>query len=399
MKILITNNTLANLGGSEWVAIELAKTLTSRGHDVVACSSQIGEAGSLLRGMSVLTIPDPLDSPFKPDVIHGQHHLDTMRALCAFPEVPAIYYCHGYVPWVEDPPVHPRILYYAGMSSSISKRICLLLALTDEKVRTVPNWVDLGRFRFVRNPAQKPQKALLYLRGFDRNGWHASQLCQAFETMGIKLDLWLPQGDTRAPEVALPEYDIVLASGRSAIEAMASGCAVLPISPSSCLDLVDLSNFDLFQSQNFSPKLSGGHFNAQAIMNAISSYDPAHVAAVTALVRSKWTLEAAIDVLESLYVKAVKEFNEQCSPPSTRHMDELHALTNYIQSIMPMVRDRERLLVENHDLQQVIAMKEQTIGALLGSKSMRITRPIRAISSFLRRLRSSRRNQVKSLAA
>src|SRR5690242_2128405 len=294
MKILITNNTLANLGGSEWVAIELAKTLISRGHEVAACSSQIGEAGSLLRGMSVPTIPDPLDSPFKPDVIHGQHHLDTMRALCAFPDVPAIYHCHGYVPWVEDPPRHPRILYYAGMCSSISKRICLLLSLADQKVHTVPNWVDLGRFRFVRTPAQTPQKALLYLRSFDRNGWHASQLRKGFETMGIKLDLWLPQGDTLAPEIVLPEYDIVLASGRSAIEAMASGCAVLPISPSSCLDLIDSSNFDLFQSQNFSPKLSAGHFNAQVIINAISSYDPARVAAVTALVRSKCTLEAAI---------------------------------------------------------------------------------------------------------
>lgn len=399
MKILITNNSLANLGGSEWVAIELAKTLFSRGHEVAACSSQIGEAGSLLRGMSVPTIPDPLASPFKPDIIHGQHHLDTMRALCAFPDVPAIYHCHGFVPWVEDPPAHPRILHYVGMCSSISRRICLLLGLPDQKVTTVPNWVDLRRFRFVRNPVQKPQKALLYLRSFDRNGWHASQLCQAFETMGIKLNLWLPQGDTLAPEVVLPEYDIVLASGRSAVEAMASGCAVLPISPSSCLDLVDLSNFDLFQSQNFSPKLSAGHFNAQAIMNAISSYDPARVAAVTAFVRSKCALDAAVDVLESLYMKTVKEFSEQCSPPSTGHIDELRALTNYIQSIMPMVRDRERLLVENHDVRQIIKMKEETIAALLRSNSMRITKPIRVISNLLRRLGSSKPKPAKSLTA
>jgi hypothetical protein len=97
-------------------------------------------------------------------------------------------------------------------------------------------------------------------------------------------------------------------------------------------------------------------------------------------------------------VKAVKEFKEHGSPPSTRHKDELHALTNYIQSIMPMVRDRERLLLENHDLQQSIGMKEQAITALLGSRSMRITRPIRAIAGFLRRL-SSRLKQAKSLTA
>src|SRR6185437_7267820 len=182
MKILITNNTLGNLGGSEWVVVELARVLASRGHDVAACSSQIGEAGAILKEMAIPAIPNPFDSPFKPDIIHGQHHLDTMRALCAFPDVPAIYHCHGYLPWVEEPPVHPRILHYVGMCSVVSDRIRLSRGLTDQNVMTVPNWVDLDRFRIVRKPAEKPGKALLYLRSFDRNGWHASQLCQAFES-------------------------------------------------------------------------------------------------------------------------------------------------------------------------------------------------------------------------
>ena len=396
MKIFITNNTLANLAGSEWVVVELARALASRGHEVAACSSQIGEAGSILKGMSIPAIRDPFESPFKPDVIHGQHHLDTMRALCAFPDVPAIYHCHGYLPWVEEPPVHPRILYYVGMCSIISDRIRLSLGMPDQIVMTIPNWVDLGRFRFVRSPMQKPRKALLFLRSFDRNSWHASQLCQAFESMGIKLDLWLPQGETRAPEVVLPEYDIVLASGRSAIEAMASGCAALPMSPTACLDLVGLNNFDLFQSQNFSPRLNKGQFNAESIVRAISSYDPGRVAAVTAAVRSKCTLDAATDALESLYVRAVEGFSEQYPFPSARFTNELHAMANYIQSVMPMVRDRERLLVENHDIQQAIAVKEQTITALHRCNSMRITKPIRMISNFLRSLRGAKPKAAES---
>jgi hypothetical protein len=386
MKILITNNTLATLGGSEWVVVELARALASRGHQVAACSSQIAEAGSMLKGMSIPVILDPFNSPFTPDVIHGQHHLDTMRALCAFPDVPAIYHCHGYLPWVEDPPVHPRILYYVGMSSVISDRICSSLGLPDQHVMTVPNWVDLDRFRFVRNPPHKPQKALLYLRSFDRNSWHASQLYQAFASMDIKLDLELPQGETRAPEVVLCQYDIVLASGRSALEAMASGCAVLPISSSACLDLVDLNNFDLFQSQNFSPRLNTGQFNAESIAHAISSYDPARVKAVTAAIRSKCTLSAAVDALESLYVRTVEGFRDRYPLPPAGLTNELHAMANYIQFLMPMVRDRERLLVENNDIHQVIALKEQTITALHRCNSMRITKPIRVISDLLRRL-------------
>ncbi|PTR16483.1 glycosyl transferase family 4 [Nitrosospira sp. Nsp2] len=399
MNILITNNTLATLGGSEWVVVELARALSSRGHQVAACSSQIAEAGTMLKGMSIPVIPDPFDSPFKPDVIHGQHHLDTVRALCAFPDVPAIYHCHGYLPWVEDPPVHPRIRYYVGMSSVVSERIRFSLGLSDRDVMTIPNWVDLDRFRFVRDPRHKPRKALLYLRSFDRHSWHASQLCQAFEWMGIKLDLWMPQRETRAPEVVLPQYDIVLASGRSAIEAMASGCAVLPISPSACLDLVDLTNFDFFQSQNFSPRLSTGQFNAESIVRAVSSYNPEHVKAVTEAVRSRCTLSAATDALESLYLRTVEGFSDQYPLPSARFTNELHAMANYIQSLMPMVRDRERLLLENNHIQQVIAVQEQTITALHRSNSMRITKPIRVISNLLRRLRSTKPNPGESLGS
>ena len=375
MKILITNNSLDYLAGSEWIVIELAKALVSRGHQVAACSSRIGEIGSLLREMSVPAIRDPLDSPFQPDIIHGQHHLDTMRALNAFPDVPAIYYCHGYLPWVEDPPVHPRILNYVGMCTVLSERIRLSLGLPERSVITVPNWVDIDRFRFVRNPAETPEKALLYLRSIDRSGWYVSQLSEAFDSMGIKLDLWLPRGDTRAPELVLPEYDIVLASGRSAIEAMACGCAVLPISATSCLDLVDESNFRFLWDQNFSPRLSTGQFNAESVKKALGSYRPDQVSAVTAKIRSECTLDSAVDILESLFLRTVDEFSQRDLPASQTVRSEFHALANYIQSIMPMVRERERLYCENHELStrldglqlkmdNAIAAKDRTIDEL-----------------------------------
>ena len=138
----MTNNTLADLGGREWVMVELARAPASRGHQVAACSSQIGEARSILKGMSIPAIRDPFDSPFKPDVVHGQHHLDTMRALCAFPGIPANYHYHGYLPWVEEPPVHPGILHYVGMCAIISDRIRSSLGIRDQNVMTVPTgWI------------------------------------------------------------------------------------------------------------------------------------------------------------------------------------------------------------------------------------------------------------------
>jgi hypothetical protein len=184
----------------------------------------------------------------------------------------------------------------------------------------------------------------------------------------------------------LPEYDIVLASGRSAIEAIASGCAVLPISPTACLDLADVDNFDLLQSQNFSPRLNTGQFNAESIVHAISSYDARRVAAVTAAVRSKCTLRAATETLEALYARTIEDFSKRYSLPSSGFTNELHAMAGYIQSIMPMVRDRERLLVENSDIHQAIAVKDRAMAALLDCNSMRVTKPVRAMRGWLGRL-------------
>jgi len=396
MNILITNNALGCFAGSEWVVVELAGTLAARGHKVAACSSQIGEIGSLLKGMSIPAIMNPLDSPFQPDIIHGQHHLDLMRALNAFPGTPAIYHCHGYLPWVEDPPVHPRILYYVGMCKVLSERIELTLGLADESVITVPNWVDTERFRFVRSPADKPRKALVYNRYFDGNGWHALQLREAFVSMGIQLDLQPPRGETRAPEVLLPDYDIVLASGRSAVEAMACGCALIPVSGTACLDFVNPSNFHTLQAQNFSPRLSTGHFNVEAVRKVLLSYSPDRVAAVTALIRSECSLASAADKLERLYFRTVEEFSKRRTavPPALK--GEFHAIANYIQSIMPFVRDRERLIQENYELQskaaglqisldQVTAERDLASAALY--KATRKPWLVRALKDLVRRIR------------
>jgi hypothetical protein len=87
-------------------------------------------------------------------------------------------------------------------------------------------------------------------------------------------------------------------------------------------------------------------------------------------------------------------------------------MANYIQFLMPMVREREKLLGENHTIQQIIAVKEQmvvlreqmivekdrTIAALLQCSSMRITKPIRVISNFLRSLRTFKHKPAEFLS-
>lgn len=62
-----------------------------------------------------------------PDVIHGHHSLDLMTALLRFPAVPAICFCHGWLPWQEAPLHFPRVRRYVVVSQAIrDKLLCQL---------------------------------------------------------------------------------------------------------------------------------------------------------------------------------------------------------------------------------------------------------------------------------
>ncbi len=55
-----------------------------------------------------------------PDIIHGQHHAETMTALLHFASVPAVFFfCHGWRPPEEEPPLFPRSARTEAAPSSI----------------------------------------------------------------------------------------------------------------------------------------------------------------------------------------------------------------------------------------------------------------------------------------
>ncbi|MEP6913552.1 MAG: hypothetical protein ABI923_12405, partial [bacterium] len=115
MRILITNNTLDARAGSELYVRDVATGLLDRGHTPVAFSTILGEVARNLRAATIPVIDslDALTTP--PDIIHGQHHVETMMAMLHFPNTPAVYFCHGWLPWEEAPPRFPRILKYIAV--------------------------------------------------------------------------------------------------------------------------------------------------------------------------------------------------------------------------------------------------------------------------------------------
>src|SRR5204862_12908 len=97
-----------------------------------------------------------------PDLIHGQHHLETMTAMLRFPGVPAIYVCHGWAPWQEAPPHSPRILRYLAVDHACRDRLVFEHGISEERVRVLFNFVDLERFGPRAPLPARPARALVF---------------------------------------------------------------------------------------------------------------------------------------------------------------------------------------------------------------------------------------------
>ncbi|HKO00409.1 MAG TPA: glycosyltransferase, partial [Thermoanaerobaculia bacterium] len=252
MRILLTNSTLADRSGSELYLRDLAIALRKRDHHPIAYSPLLGDVAGDLRDAAIPVTNDLRTIKVAPDVIHGQHHLETMTALAHFPGVPALYVCHGWLPWQEAPPSYPRLLRYVAVDDTVLDRLVVESGIDPARVQTLYNFVDLTRFAQRGALPAKPRRGLVYnSRASEENfGDVVREACAA---SGIEIDVLGYGADrpVREPERLLAQYDVVFARARSALEAMAVGCAVIVCDPSGIAGLVTTKNFDAMRRRNF----------------------------------------------------------------------------------------------------------------------------------------------------
>src|SRR5437588_3920148 len=218
----------------------------------IAYSTKLGDIAQEIRAATIPVIDnlDALATP--PDIIHGHHHLDTMTALVRFPEVPAVYFCHGWLPWEESTPRFPRILRYVAVDHSCRDRLLLEHGIPEDRIRVLLNFVDLERFK-PRGPLPaRPKRALIFSNEANELT-HVKVVRDACGRADIELDvIGRNSGNTcKEPEGVLGSFDIVFAKGRSALEAMAVGAAVVLYGVAGVGSMVTTCELDRLRRLNF----------------------------------------------------------------------------------------------------------------------------------------------------
>jgi hypothetical protein len=395
MRILLANIGLRGRTGTEIVTMDMARGLTRRGHQVLVFTPDLGESGRRLRQEGIAVTDRLSDSKFRPDLVHGNHSIDLVQGLIAYPGVAGVFVCHNPHHWICSPPDLSRIQSFVSVDRLGLERIERELPRAAGKVQIIHNAVDLEIFT-PRDPLPSRAKRALILT---KNNGHIETIQTACSRLGLKIDAIGPGLDLVVDDLParLRQYDIVFATARMAIEAMATGCAVIVCDSRGLAGMATKHTVDVWRDYNFGYGVLSRTVSIDSIVSEIERYDATDAAAVADDVRKTQDLDSTLEKYESLYERALR--THICVDPEIegRELSELMRLWlpviegfppiafSFLSKVPELTVAVEGLKAVNREQEEVI----RTMNKILNSRSALVMQTLRVVAR--RMLRGSPR--------
>ncbi len=340
LRVLLTLRTLNRRSGSEAYVMDLARALRRRGHEPIVYASEGGDLAHELK-MSTVAVIERLDRmAVVPDLIHGNHHPETMTALLHFPDTPAIHVTHAWNSFEATPVHHPRVFIYVAVDDTCRDRLVQEEGIAPEQVRVLQNGVDLDRFRPRPPLPEKPRRALVF-SNYATQGTHLEICAEACRRAGIEFAA-IGSGvgrEAQVPEKLIGEYDLIFAKARCALEALAVGAAVVLCDTTGSGPMVTAANVAPLRRENFGLRTMQRRLDADLLLGEIERYDPTDAAAASRFIRETANLEKSTDDLIALYGEVI----EQHRGRPRDLLAENRAVAEYLYRFVPSWRDTDVL--------------------------------------------------------
>jgi hypothetical protein len=303
LRVLITNLVMNGRTGTEIVTRNLAAGLLRRGHTPIVYSPELGEIAVELRRLGIPVVASIDRIRETPDVIHGHHVIQAGIAAARFPATPALFVCHDFLAWHDSPPRMPGFVRFVAVGDATADRLTLEEGVPPEAVRIIENGVDIDRFRAGEPPPPVPRKAIVIAKSAEQ----VEPIARACGMRGIALDVaGTAVGRTLAePEAVIPGYDLVFASGLTAIEAFACLRPVIVCDGRGLAGFADTRRYPGWRRQNFGLRTLVQPLTAERVAAEIDRYDAGEALAVGRRVRSESALDGWIARYESLYAECI----------------------------------------------------------------------------------------------
>lgn len=282
MKILLGNNTLSLLAGSETWTETMAIALKKLGHEVSAYSPELGIIAAKMEGKGIKCMkevgPDNQVKPFnfvlekgqeKYDVIICNHFEITRTLRKAFPDTPIIATVHGILHkneqtgeiWPEHPVLEEGVVnQYVAVSEEVQDKL-----KTDYNIDSViiRNPIDLERFMPDEGLTvwEKPKTILINTNYFGTN----DDITQVIKDVALHYEARLMGigfnfTPTYEVEGVLKSADIVVGMGRGLLEGMVMGRLAICHGRWGSEGVITPDNYDRIKEQNFSGRGSQGKY-------------------------------------------------------------------------------------------------------------------------------------------
>ena len=359
LHVLLAMCYLAHHTGAELFTRDLALWLRRRGHSVTVFAGSFGEMAQELRHESIACIDDPALLTRRPDIVIGNTHQETVRAVLQFPDVPAISICHDRSHDHGRPPHLSQIRRYVAVDDNCAERLCHESGIVSERVEVIQNGVDLKRFARRDALPERPQRALVF-SNYAEDDALLDEIRSACADAGIELDVAGVRVNNlvREPESLLGGYDLVFAKGRAATEALAVGCAciLLDHSQRSMGGMIVRANVEHARRWNFGRALLTRPIELGALREEIARYDPAQSAEVCVWVRENASLDVTAAAMERLAYDVIRTDAHIVLTPDQR-IDELRDYTTrWVQANHPT---GEHALIA--ELRGIVAQQQSAI--------------------------------------
>lgn len=339
LRILITNICLDGRSGTEIVTRNLAVGLKAAGHLPMVYSPQVGPIAQELRSQGIPVLSQIDQIRIDPDIIHGHHVIQTGVAAARFPHVPVIFVCHDFTAWHDEPPLLDNIIHYVAVGDATQDRLTVECGIDASRLSLVENATDTQRFRPGPPAPARPHKALVMLKGLAQ----LEPIQASCRERGILLDVaGAPTGRPHEhPEKLFPEYDLVFASGLTAIEAMACLRPVVLCDHRGLAGFVNPARYAEWRAQNFGLRALTRPLTKEAMLAEIDRFSASEATEVGQRVRRDCSLETWVERYLALYRMCIDRFREL--PPRPSHPAIAAHLEKWT-SATPAAQQREALL-------------------------------------------------------
>lgn len=331
---------LSQRTGTETALRDLALALLAAGHQPMVYTPRLGEIAGELHAAGIPVVSDLRRLPAAPDIVHGNHHVETLEALFAFPAARGLFVCHDRTFYISAPPRLARIRRYVAVDANCLERLVDDYKIPRDLTRVIYNAVDVQRFPQRAPLPPAPTRAAVF-SNYAGPGTHLDAVQAACARRNLPLEVIGASAGTSsaAPEQILGQYDLIFAKARCALEAMATGAAVVLCDAHGVGPMVTFEELPDLRPWNFGRRLLRNRPTAAAIAEQMQRYDAADAQAVSNYIRTHAGLADAV----AQYIRVYGELMEEPAPvvvPVAKELDE------YVRAMATRVQELETELSE-----------------------------------------------------